>query len=375
MPDFTQHYQSLLEQATQETLAKRTQLYAQARSQLLEALDAAQSLEGDAPRLSDLERMNASHALEVAIRAVEQGFRDGTYKLTPPARPKRAAAAKAPEPEPEPALFAYLGTEDPHLVPRRDTALSRRLRVISTLFGWNLRKLGSQSAIAYLWLFLEPMAQIALVIAFQLFFERTTVLDMAIVPFAILGVGAWLIFRVVTMRLASGSPPDSQILLFPRVSALDGYIARAMVPLVLYGSGALVLLIIGARLGAVPPPEKPAMALGYLAAIWLTALGLGLITAGLENRFPAIKRVMPVFMRPLFFITGVMFVTEQLPHFIAEYLLWNPFLHQFQLLRSAYFAGYETQDALPGVALGLMSATLLLGLLFVAADRRTIRTV
>jgi ABC-type polysaccharide/polyol phosphate export permease len=41
----------------------------------------------------------------------------------------------------------------------------------------------------------------------------------------------------------------------------------------------------------------------------------------------------------------VILVTEQLPADYRPYLLWSPLAHAMQLLRSAYFEGYKSEDA------------------------------
>jgi ABC-type polysaccharide/polyol phosphate export permease len=41
----------------------------------------------------------------------------------------------------------------------------------------------------------------------------------------------------------------------------------------------------------------------------------------------------------------VFFVSEQLPEQYRKYVLWSPFAHGMQLLRSAYFTSYASQDA------------------------------
>ena len=46
-------------------------------------------------------------------------------------------------------------------------------------------------------------------------------------------------------------------------------------------------------------------------------------------------------------VSSVVLVTEQLPTEYRPYLLWSPLAHAMQLLRSAYFEGYKSEDAVP----------------------------
>jgi capsular polysaccharide transport system permease protein len=75
-----------------------------------------------------------------------------------------------------------------------------------------------------------------------------------------------------------------------------------------------------------------------------------------------VLRVYTLFTRALFFVSGVMFVSEQFAPEYRVYLIWNPMLHLLQLVRSAYFVEYESTDANPAFALAFVVLLLLAGL-------------
>ena len=75
--------------------------------------------------------------------------------------------------------------------------------------------------------------------------------------------------------------------------------------------------------------------------------------------WPFFLRFAPVIERSLQLVFSVFFVSEQLPVAFRGYVLWSPFAHALQLIRSCYFVSYKSQDADPAyvvvwfVALGI----------------------
>jgi capsular polysaccharide transport system permease protein len=71
-----------------------------------------------------------------------------------------------------------------------------------------------------------------------------------------------------------------------------------------------------------------------------------------------------VLNRPMFILSGVMFIPESLPWQIREYLLWNPVLHCTSEMRKGLFSTYDAVYVSPLYVFGLSIGLSLLGLLF-----------
>ena len=70
-------------------------------------------------------------------------------------------------------------------------------------------------------------------------------------------------------------------------------------------------------------------------------LGLSLITAVI-GAFPhESKKIIPILLRPFFFISGIFF-TNSIPTHFREILLWNPLLHFSELIRMFTFEDYQS---------------------------------
>jgi ABC-type polysaccharide/polyol phosphate export permease len=62
----------------------------------------------------------------------------------------------------------------------------------------------------------------------------------------------------------------------------------------------------------------------------------------------------------------VFFVSEQLPEQLRPWILWSPFAHGMQLLRSAYFDNYTSRDASLGY---FLTSLVFLGVIALAGER------
>ena len=57
-------------------------------------------------------------------------------------------------------------------------------------------------------------------------------------------------------------------------------------------------------------------------------------------RYEWLSQVVPLLLRPLWFLSGVFFSIQQLPQWIRPWLSWNPILQAIELTRSAFDSDY-----------------------------------
>ena len=77
---------------------------------------------------------------------------------------------------------------------------------------------------------------------------------------------------------------------------------------------------------------------------------------------PDVAQVVPIILRPLYFISGVFFSVEVIPSEYRPWLLWNPVLHALEIIRGAYFTAIDTHYGDPGYLAVWVVASLALGL-------------
>ena len=84
----------------------------------------------------------------------------------------------------------------------------------------------------------------------------------------------------------------------------------------------------------------------FLVIILLASLGLGvgLIVSVLGALSEELGKFVPNIMRPLYFLSGIIFPLEAIPVQYHPYLLWNPILHGVEQFRQSYIAGYPSMN-------------------------------
>ena len=81
-----------------------------------------------------------------------------------------------------------------------------------------------------------------------------------------------------------------------------------------------------------------------LGAMGLTAalgLGVGCLNCFLFMRFPVWNQVWSIATRPLFLISGVIFLYEDMPSLAQSILWYNPILHLTGLMRMGFYPMYR----------------------------------
>ena len=68
--------------------------------------------------------------------------------------------------------------------------------------------------------------------------------------------------------------------------------------------------------------------------------GIGLIFMVIGNTFPETEKFLPILIKPLYFISCIMFPLHNVPKEYWPYLLWNPLVHAVELSRESVFPGY-----------------------------------
>ena len=139
--------------------------------------------------------------------------------------------------------------------------------------------------------------------------------------------------------------------------------ARAILEVVIY-SAVFVTFMAGAGwLGFDVAVRDPLPVLLAFLALGLLGLGLGALACVAVTRFPDAGQVVPILLRPLFFISGIFFSVEVVPAEYRAWLLWNPVLHALEIIRGAYFHAIDNHYGDPVYLAWWVVGALALGLL------------
>ena len=247
----------------------------------------------------------------------------------------------------------------------------RRLATGRSIFALMLREMVTtygRSPGGYIWAVLEPVAAISLLsFAFSIAFKQPP-LGNNFPLFYATAYLPYMLFHDISGKIATSIRFSKSLLGFSTVTWLDVIAARfllnimthLMVFVVVIG-GMLVLFDTHAVL------DLPLILSGLAMAAAL-ALGVGVMNAYLFLAFPAWERLWVVLTRPLFIVSGVFFLFEDLPEWVQDFLWFNPVFHVTGEMRRGFYPTYAGDYISSSFAYGTAIGLLALGLMLLSRN-------
>lgn len=226
--------------------------------------------------------------------------------------------------------------------------------------------------IGYMWAFLEP---ILLIIVLSIVFTYVRMREpsgMPLAQFLITGIVPFMLFRDIVTQSMTGVRRNLQLLYFPQVQIIDFFTARTLLEF----STTLIVLPTILFLVAFTGHENVVIQnlLGVFFSLILISVfgfGIGIGLGALVPLFPSLQLIaQAVYLRPLFFLSGVIFTIDMIPEGVRQYALLNPILQIIEYMRSSYFFSYESTYVDFKYLFFTILGTLLVGLLLQRAFRR-----
>ncbi len=217
------------------------------------------------------------------------------------------------------------------------------LREMSTRYG--------RTPGGYLWAVLEPLGMIVLLsFAFALM-ARVPAIGTSFLLFKATGFLILQIFTILGGQVGHALTFSKPLLRYPRVTWGDAILARFLLnTLVIFTVTALILtgVIIFEQVDVLLRWGPILGAMGLAAAL---GLGVGCLNCYLFTRFPVWQQIWSIATRPLFLISGVIFLYDDMPQMAQEILWYNPILHLTGLMRMGFYPMYRPDYiSLPFVA-------------------------
>lgn len=206
------------------------------------------------------------------------------------------------------------------------------LREMSTRYG---RRPGG-----YVWALLQPLGTIVLLaFAFSLL-QRSPSLGTSFLLFKATGMLIIQVFTGLGNSIGQSLSYSKALLFYPRVSWVDAVIARFLLnTLVLLCVTVIILtgIIFFEGIRTVFDWPKIMMSAAMTVAV---GLGVGCLNCYLFMRFPVWQNIWGIITAPLFLISGVIFLYEDLPLLAQKVLWYNPLLHLTGLIRDGFYPIY-----------------------------------
>jgi capsular polysaccharide transport system permease protein len=248
-----------------------------------------------------------------------------------------------------------------------------QLQVIRALMLRETRTRFGEHKLGYIWALVEPTTLIGMFAAMYLLMGRTSAEGVPIVPFLATGMIPYQFFRETTSRTMAAIDGNKGLLFYPDIRPLDLVAARVLLEFVTN------LIVFALIMGGIALTE------GHLRVnSWLTTLfglflstslgaGLGLVLCGLSTFSNAVERIVGPILRPLFWVSAVLFSSNSLPPSVLNLFLWNPILHAVEIVRNGWFPGYNARHVSPFYPLVWILALLFFGLTLERVARRRIQ--
>lgn len=235
-------------------------------------------------------------------------------------------------------ILSEMPQSAPLVSPRRKFA---SIRATGALVLREMSTTNGRSPGGYLWAILEPAAGVALLtIIFSLAFQKPA-LGSNFPLFYASGLVPLLFFTAIAGRVGQSVIYSRQLLVYPSVTFLDAILARFLLNTLTQVLVASVI-ISGIFLAF---DTKTIVKLPYVAAaVAMTAclgLGVGTLNCFLFTKFPVWQQIWSILTRPLFLISCVLMLFDQMPQWAREWLWYNPIVHSVGMMRHGFYPSYH----------------------------------
>ena len=263
----------------------------------------------------------------------------------------------------------------PRIAPLPQTLKPARFGGMRTVLALMLREMEStygRQPGGYVWAILQPVGMIVLLsLAFSMLVHKPP-LGTSFIFFYATGFLPFDMYGTMSSKVSAALTYSRPLLSYPRVTWVDTIIARVLLNaltllmvffIVIFGI--MLLYETRATLDIAP------LMLG-LGMAMLMGVGVGLVNCVLIGLYPVWGIVWGILSRPLFLVSGVLFLPEDMPTGFQDVLWWNPLVHASGMVRRGLFSTYDASfvSLAYGYGFGLVLCTL--GLIFLRAHYKTV---
>jgi capsular polysaccharide transport system permease protein len=217
--------------------------------------------------------------------------------------------------------------------------------VVFAIFIRELQARFGKFTLGYLWALLEPLF---FVVVLSFLRGRFTGAPLAGIPYVVFfasGVLPFFLFRNIAISCISAVESNQGLFNYQRVKPSDVFAARSLMELLIIVAVSLIVFPSFHLLGQKFSHNDTLLTLAAVALLLMFTSGVALIFTVLGPLWVEAKKVLPMALRPLFFVSGIFFPISSIPTAAREYFLWNPLLHGIELFRASAFDGFTSTGA------------------------------
>ncbi|MEC7120185.1 MAG: ABC transporter permease [Pseudomonadota bacterium] len=241
-------------------------------------------------------------------------------------------------------------------------------REVQTRFGSYDLRLG------YLWVILSPGLQILFMVLLFSFIKVRVVPHMEYALFLVAGMIPWMMFANCATRSLGAVSANKGLFNYRPVLPIDAVIARSALEGLLYFNVFIVFLAGLWWLGYdISLSNIPLLCMSWIC-LWLFSVGVALIMTVIGHWSDEVANFIRIFIRIMYFTSGILYSLHVLPVEYLKYVLWNPVPHVLEYMRYAVAPNYPIDHVSYPYFLQSMLIVIFLGLLLYRANERNMMT-
>ncbi len=251
----------------------------------------------------------------------------------------------------------------------RSVVFALVLREMRTRFG--SRRMGA------FWMLFEPVMHILFMVFMFSVIRNRHVPGMDYPIYFLTGMVPFFLMRNISLKMMDAVEANKALFAYPNIKPFDTFVARTIVEFSLWTCVyVLILLSMGMWLGYSISIAYPLQWFGALAVGIAYSFGVGLVLCVVVEAMPNSKSFIRLIFMPLYFISGVIFPVWMIPTQYLPWLLWNPYLHMIDNIRSAVFPSFPVTSGISHeYPIAITSVTLFLGLALYRLRRRELLAI
>ncbi|UIN22232.1 ABC transporter permease [Herbaspirillum frisingense] len=233
-------------------------------------------------------------------------------------------------------------SSDNSLAPRQRSALSVTLSVWHAIFLREaLDRLFDMRA-AWLWLIAEPVVHIGFIALIWRSLRIQTIGGADLAVWTMIGMLGFFLYRRTALQVSYAVESNLPLFAYRQVKPFDTAFMRALLEAFLMAVISAVLLLGAALLGHdTLAVDDPLLVLLSAVALWLFALGYGLVASVLMTLVPESEHILKLLMMPLYLLSGVILPMSAVPEPYRGWLMYNPVANGLELIRLGYMENYH----------------------------------
>lgn len=236
------------------------------------------------------------------------------------------------------------------------------LREMATTYG--------RSPMGYLWAVAEPVGGILLLTAIFSVGFASPPLGTNFPIFYATGIVPFLMYMSLSARIAGSIAYSRHFLAYPAVTFMDALIARIFLNSI---TQVLVAYIVFSGIYFTQETRTDPQVIGIMMSLLMAiaiSVGVGTINCFLATAFPTWQLIWAILTRPMFLVSCIFFIFDNVPIPYRDWLWYNPLVHVIGQMRRSFYPSYAGDYVSFSYTFGVSLLLIVIGLALLARYHR-----